>query len=390
MRRWLLLWLGGLLALLVGCSEQAGRPARVADTDPHARHAGLPEGRVPVSVDPAWVDRLAMRVEPARVEPVATHARAVASVVPEEGSVVHIHARVAGWVERMHVGYTGERLARAAPVASIWSPELYAAQSEYLLVLAQRDGSPASAIVESSRQRLKVLGMSEAQIAMIERRGEPMRTVTITTPRGGVVLRRPVPAGTSVDPSTELLTLADLSRVWVVADIAESDAALAEAGSNALVRFPGREDLEVGIDFVSATVEPRSRTLRVRATVDNTDGRLRPGMSGTLQLSGSRVERLTVPRDAVVDDGQRALVYVQGPDGSLIPREVRIGGRRGERVVVLDGLEEGEPVLVSGVFLVDSESRLLGGGGAGLHSHGSHGESSPSPGGQDDPHRGHR
>jgi membrane fusion protein, copper/silver efflux system len=382
-----------LCALIAGCGAAtppaAPPPASASASDAHAEHEGLPEGRVSIAVDPDWASRLGLRTEAALRESFTAQARAVASVVPDEDRVLHIHARVAGWVERMHVSHTGQELAAGAPVASIWSQELFAAQTEYLQAYARSGAGPASAIAAGSRERLRALGMSEAQIVAIERRGEPMRTVAVHTPRAGVVLRRPVAAGTAVDPSTELLTLADLSRLWIVADLAERDAELALPGAAARVVFDGLPAQDLVIDFVAPTVDPRSRTLRVRATVDNRDGRLRPGMAGSLDLWGASDTRITVPRDAVVDDGRRALVYVQREDARFEPREVRIGSRRGERIAVLEGLAEGEPVLVSGVFLVDSESRLQGSGGAGLHGHGGDGAVA-RPREDADPHRGHR
>jgi membrane fusion protein, copper/silver efflux system len=383
------------LLLLTACSQDPhtnASSAAVGDVQGPSPH----EGRSEVEVDRDWSQRLGLRVEPARVEAFEASARAVATVVPDEARITHLHARVAGWIEQLHVQHVGEALRAGAPVASIFSQELYAAQHEYLLAHAARDRTPQSAVLAASRERLRTLGMSARQIAAIEQRGEPQRTVTISTPHASVVLRRPVPAGTAVDPSTELLTLADLSRVWIVADIAERDAGLAMVGALARVTLPGQPAaIEAAIEFVSPTVDGRSRTLRVRLGADNADGMLRPGMSGTLELAAPATPRLTVPRDAVVDAGTAQFVYVASADTRFEPRPVRLGERRGDRVVVLDGLEEGEPVLVAGVFLVDSESRLLGSGGGTGHAHGSAGDDRrrnvPAPAvTEDDPHRGHR
>lgn len=380
--------------LLAGCGADP-QPHAPTVADGNASDPAAHDGRSSVDVDPDWAQRLGLRAEPARMEVFEAGTRAVATVVPDEALVSHVHARVAGWIEHLHVTHVGQTLHAGAPVASIFSQELYAAQHEYLLARAARERAPHSGVLAASRERLRTLGMQDGQITRIEQRGTPQRTVTVSAPHAGVVLRRPVSSGTSVDPSTELVTLADLSRVWIVADISERDAALAVLGALAQVSLPGRTAaIEAVIEFVAPTVDARSRTLRVRVGVDNPDGVLRPGMSGTLELAAPAEPRLTVPRDAVVEAGTAQFVYVATAASRFEPRAVQLGVRRGDRIVVLDGLDEGEQVLVSGVFLVDSESRLLGSGAGTGHAHGSVGDDRPRAepvrSDDDDPHRDHQ
>jgi membrane fusion protein, copper/silver efflux system len=218
--------------------------------------------------------------------------------------------------------------------------------------------------------------MSDAEIAGIERAGAARRLVTITAPRAGVVLRRAVSAGTAVDPSTELMTIADLSEVWVLAEASEADAAQLKPGAAATLSFPesGRPPFKATVDFIYPTLTERARTVRVRLRVPNPDGRLRPGLYGAVEFSAPAREALTVARDAVVYTGDTQHVFVRAENGVIEPRDIRIGGRIGERIEVIDGLWEGEQVLTTGVFLIDSESRLRASGGTGHAGHGSPGQ----------------
>lgn len=329
--------------------------------------------RAAVDVDAEWIKRLGLAVETTRYEMIAPSIRVAATLTPDEGRVSHIHARVAGWVEQVHVQYTGQAVRAGQPLVSIYSQELYSSQREYLSAVAGQGRSPPSLVVSSSRERLRALGMSEGQIRSIQVSGKAQRLVVVSSPEDGVVLRRPVPPGTAVDPSTELLTLVNLSQVWAVAEVPERDSGLARPGARARLELAtaGARPLETSVDFVSPTVSERSRSIRVRVVLDNSDGRLRPGLSGTLEIHGEPERLLTVPREAVVDNGSRQFIYVAGDNGRFVPRQVLLGTRTSARVAVLQGLAEGEPVLASGAFLIDSESRLRGSGA--MPGHAGHG-----------------
>ena len=231
--------------------------------------------------------------------------------------------------------------------------------------------------------------MAPAEIDAIERSGEPMRLVTVAAPRSGVVVNRGVTAGTSVDPSTTLLTIADLSRVWVIAEVPEASIPAVRAGTTARLDFPasGRPPFAARADFVYPTLTERTRTLRVRMSAANGSGALRPGLYGTATFETPGQKVITVPRDAVVDTGLQQHVFVATGD-RFEPRPVTLGAQLADRVEVRDGLQEGERVVVSGVFLLDSESRLRATGGAGGHNHGAP-PSAPQPPRPVDPHSGH-
>ena len=363
-------------------------PAAPSPVDTAATH-----GRVPVDVSAATLQTLDIRVETVRRESLTQSVRAVATIVPDESTISHVHTRVAGWVEQLDVNTTGAIVTAGQPLARIFSQELLSSQTEYLAARANTAASGiASAVIAGGRTRLGVLGMAPAEIDAIEQTGEPMRLVTVVAPRSGVVVNRGISVGTSVDPSTPLLTIADLSRVWVLAEIPEANIPGIRVGSAAQLDFPasGRPPFAARVDFVYPTLTDRTRTLRVRFLASNSGGRLRPGLYGTAAFESAGPPVITVPRDAVVDTGQQQHVFV-AMGGRFEPRVVTLGVQLTDRVEVRSGLEAGEQIVAAGVFLLDSESRLRATGGAGGHSHGAPAtpqDQPPAPAAP--PHAGHQ
>lgn len=370
---------------------------RVADlsnvTMPSGEDSGPAHDRVPVDVSAETVQALGIRLEVVGRESLTQEVRAVATVVPDESRISHVHTRVSGWVEQLHVNTTGEIVRAGQPLARIFSQELLSSQTEYLAARRNTAASGIrSAVVASGRTRLGVLGMNAIDIDAIEQTGEPMRLVTVYAPRTGVVVNRGVTAGTSVDPSTTLLTIADLSRVWVLAEVPEANIPGIRVGATAQLDFPasGREAFPARVDFLYPTLTDRTRTLRVRFSAPNAGGALRPGLYGTAAFKSAGPEVMTVPRDAVVDTGVQQHVFVAAGD-RFEPRAVMLGVQLADRVEVRSGLEVGERIVAAGVFLLDSESRLRATGGAGGHSHGAPAvpaDAAPAP--AIDPHAGHR
>lgn len=337
--------------------------------------------RAPVDVPRGQLDGLGIRFEPVQSQTLTDSARAVATVVADESRVIHVHPRIAGWLEQLHVGTTGETVRAGQTLAGLYSQELFATQVEYLAALRRAESGPRSSMDAAARDRLRVFGMSDAEIEAITASGRPQRLVAIVAPRAGVVLTRSVNAGTAVDPSTELFTLADLSRVWVIAEVAESDAAHIRTGTVASLSFPSAGHLQVSapVEFVYPTLTERTRSVRVRMSVGNGTGRLRPGMYGSAEFPFVTREALTVPRDAVVDTGDSQHVFVHVGGDRIEPRTVKVAARSAARVEVLEGLVEGEHVVTTGVFLIDSESRLRASGSTGHVGHGDPPDGAPPP-----------
>jgi len=335
--------------------------------------SGPAHDRVPVDVTASTLQELDIRLEVVKRESVTQAVRAVATVVPDESRISQVHTRVAGWIEQLDVNTTGEMVQAGQPLARIFSQELLSSQTEYLAVRKTTSASGImSVVVASGRTRLAVLGMAPADIDAIEQTGEPNRLVTVVAPRSGVVVNRGVTVGTSVDPSTPLLTIADLSRVWILAEVPEANIPAVRVGTRAQLDFPasGRAPFAARIDFVYPTLTERTRTLRVRLSAANPGGGLRPGLYGTASFESAGQQVITVPRDAVVDTGLQQHVFVATGD-RFEPRAVTLGVQLADRVEVRAGLKDGERIVAAGVFLLDSESRLRATGGAGGHS--SHG-----------------
>lgn len=360
----------------------ATAPAPIAQ-DMTGMTDGAMADRVPVEVTPSMLQALGVRIEEVARESLTQHIQSVATVAPDESRISHVHTRVAGWVEQLDVNTTGELVRAGQPLARIFSQELLSSQTEYLAVRRATAASGiASAVLASGRTRLTVLGMSPTEIAEIEQTGEPKRLVTLVAPRSGVVVNRGISVGTAVDPSTALLTIADLSRVWVLAEVPEAGMAAIRVGSTARLEFPasGRDPFTSRVDFLYPTLTERTRTLRVRFSVGNPRGTLRPGLYGNAIFELPGAMTLTVPRDAVVDTGRQQHVFMSIGD-RFEPRPVTLGVQLADRVEILSGLEAGERIVSAGVFLLDSESRLRATGGMGGHAHGA----SPTPHDAGDP-----
>ena len=346
-----------------------------------------------VPVEAAVTRSLDIRLETVGRESLRETVRAVATIVPDESRISHVHTRVAGWIEHLDVNTTGEVVREGQPFAHIFSQELLSSQTEYLA--ARRNAAASgitSAVLASGRTRLSVLGMTPAEIDAIEQSGEPKRLVTVVAPQSGVVVNRGVTAGTSVDPSTTLLTIADLSRVWVLAEVPEASIPFVRVGTSAQLDFPasGRPPFAARVDFVYPTLTERTRTLRVRLSAANSGGALRPGLYGTAAFASTGQNVITVPRDSVVDTGLQQHVFVAASD-RFEPRAVTVGVQLADRVEIRDGLKEGEQIVAAGVFLLDSESRLRATGGAGGHSHGTPAGIQQRPATPvADPHAGHQ
>lgn len=365
--------------------------------DMAAMESATASDRIPVDVASSTARDLGIRVEEVQLQSLTQSVRAVATIVPDESRISHVHARVAGWIERLDINTTGELVQAGQPLARVFSQELLSSQTEYLAARRATTASGiTSAVVASGRTRLTVLGMSAGEIDEIEQSGTPRRLVTVVAPRSGVVVDRGITVGTAIDPSTTLLTIADLSRVWVLAEVPEADIPAVRVGATAQLDFPasGRAPFDARVDFLYPTLTERTRTLRVRLSVANSSGTLRPGLYGTAAFESTGAPTITIPRDAVVDTGRQQHVFVVIGD-RFEPRAVTLGVQLADRVEVRAGLKEGESIVSAGVFLLDSESRLRATGGASGHNHGSATKpqdaaapkKTPPPA---DPHAGHR
>jgi Cu(I)/Ag(I) efflux system membrane fusion protein len=319
-----------------------------------------------VVLSPDKVQKLGVRTELAVRESLAGAVRASATVQVDETRQFVIAPKFEGWIETLYANQTGMAVKRGQPLMTLYSPELLAAQSEYQIAdaAAERlaEGDPGSAATmrqlrDAARTRLRNWDISGAQVAQS---GSDARLV-LTAPADAVVVEKLVVQGDRFEPGQTILRLADLSTVWVVADVptsASSNLAVGGAATFQTPSLPG-QTFEGLISFIQPVVDLASRTVGVRIELANTDGVLRPGLFGDVDLVGTASEAtVVIPRSAVIDSGTRQIVLVQTAPGRFAPRTVQLGTRAGDRVAVLSGVEAGESVVVSANFLIDAESNL--------------------------------
>lgn len=367
---------------LAGCSkEEAGHEGHAPKTGgdaPHGVHAGHAErsgegipGYAPLSMSSERVQRIGVRTEQARREALTRSIRTVGIVRTDETREAHIHVKWSGWIEEFFVSFVGQAVRKEDPLFSVYSPDLVTAQQEFLIAV-RRAGSensgvpgkepPGDALLAASRTKLRLWDVPEEAIQALEKGGEPQRTVTVRAPRDGVVVERMALPGMFVEPAMDLYTIADLSRVWVLADLYEHEVPFVKIGSTARFSPVGvtGEGIAATVAFLAPTVDAMTRTVKARLEVPNVAGTLRPGAYGTVLLEVPLGESVTVPADAVIDTGVRQVLFVGAGDGTFEPRAVRLGARGGDRVQVLEGVREGESVVTRAQFLLDSESRIRG------------------------------
>lgn len=300
--------------------------------------------------------------------------RTIGTVTVDETQLTQVALRFGGFVERLDVDKTGQRVQQGDALMAVYSPELLAAQQELLVAATlQRTigesavpGVPGSAtdLVTAARRRLQLWDISDAQIDDITRTREPHRTLTVYAPASGVVLEKNVVRGQAVQPGQMLYTIANLGVVWIDIAVREADASAARVGASAAIEMaglPGRS-LDGQVSYVYPTVDSAGRTIRARVTAQNPDGLLKPGMYATVTLTSASRKALTVPTSAVFRTGERTLVFIDhgmGPDGrQIVPAEIEAGQTTSVYTEVLSGLEPGQQVVTSAQFLLDSESNL--------------------------------
>jgi Cu(I)/Ag(I) efflux system membrane fusion protein len=327
-------------------------------------------GRAVVSLTPERRSLLGVRSEPVRQMRIEKALRTVGRVTADERRMSHFHTKFEGYVERLYVDFTGMLVKKGDPILSIYSPDLVATQQEYLLALrAQKQlgqsqipsvAQGGASLLEAARERLRLWDIRAEDIAELERTGTVRRTMDLYADVTGVVIQKNVVLGMRVMPADTLLELADLSQVWVLADVYESDLPTIRLGMAAdvtLAYAPGRV-WRGAVTYVAPTVEEKTRTIKVRIEVSNQGGALKPDMFTDVDLHTDMGTGLVAPDSAIIDTGERKLVFLDRPDGTIEPREVEVGMRIPEGYQVLRGLVNGDRVVTSANFLLDSESSL--------------------------------
>jgi len=338
----------------------------------HVDHSamGTSDTTRPVLLDAASARRIGVTFAAVTREPLGRVIRTAGQVVVDETQVRTVALKVDGWVERLYVDYTGQRMSRGAPLLTLYSPMLVAAQEELLLarqltrdVATSNEGTREGAadLVQAAWRRLLWWDVSESEIVRVERAGTAQRALTVFAPVGGVVLEKTVTAGQRVMAGEPLYRVADLSSVWVDGEVYERDLGSIRVDQQVKATFEALPGVTIygRVTYVYPTLSPETRTARVRVTLPNPTSRLLPGMYATLRIaSDDRASALSVPRGAVLATGDRQLVFVRRPDGRLEPRLVETGSASDARIEILRGVAMGDTVVASATFLVDAESNL--------------------------------
>jgi len=333
-------------------------------------YAGEEESSSGLRISPEKVQKLGVKTETAKLQVLDRSVRASGRVEIDESRTYTVTAKFEGYVERLYVNTTGQPVGRGQPLFDVYSPELVSAQREYAIA-AQGVGKLGEAgaeaqgamqqLAESSLQRLKNWDISEEQVRALAKSGDAKHTLAFRSPVAGIVTEKKAVQGMRFMPGDALFQIADTSSVWVQADVFEQDIAAVHVGQKAKIRinaYPG-EVFEGRIAYVYPTLKAETRTVPVRIELPNPKGKLKPAMFADVDIpSGGTAPVLTVPASSVIDSGARQVVVVQLAEGRFEPHSVKLGQRGGEYVQVLDGVKEGEQVVVTANFLIDAESNL--------------------------------
>jgi RND family efflux transporter MFP subunit len=344
---------------------------KLVPIEPEARTTGgAVPGRASLSLSPEKRQLLGIRSEEIHHGPLTRVIRTVGRVAVDERRLHHIHTKYDGYVEHLYVDFTGKFVKKDEHLLSIYSPELVATQQEYLLAYNAQEQMAGSEIpsvaqgslnlLEAARQRLLLWDMRSEDIEALEKAGKVSRTIDLHSDVAGYVVQKMAFHGMRVTPADTLFDIADLSHVWVLADVYESDLPLVRIGMQGELTvpyLPGKK-WRGAVTYVNPTVEEKTRTIKVRIELRNSGLLLKPDMFADVQLRAELGPSLSVPESAVIDSGGRKLVFLDQGEGRFEPREVELGVRVGSSFQVLSGLDDGERVVTSANFLLDSESSL--------------------------------
>jgi len=295
--------------------------------------------------------------------------RTVGKVEVDETRLAFVNTKVAGWVKKLFIDYTGKAVTRGEPLLSLYSPDLVTAQEEYLLALRSRTtttggisevNASQQSLIESAKRRMLLWDITGEQIEELEKKGKPQNEMIIHAPLSGIVLEKMVFDGAFIISGMNLYKIADLSTVWIIADVYEYEVPLVKVGQKVRVTQPylSGEVLHATVSFINPVLDPMTRTVKARIAVQNPGRVLKPDMFVNVEIMASSRARLVIPRSAVLDSGTRQIVYVEKEPGVFELRTVTLGARGENEVEVLTGIKKGERVVTSGNFLIDSESQL--------------------------------
>ena len=328
-----------------------------------------PPGYSEVRVAPEVQQRIGVTLGSVQETPLTMTIRTVGIVRPDETKLAHIHLKTEGWVEKLFIDFTGQKVKAGDPMLSIYSPAFYAAQREFLVALQYARSAPSPGqqnVVDTARQRLALWDVPKSTIETLEKTGKPSKSLIMRSPISGTILEKKTFEGQYVAPQGELYTVADLSTVWVQGKVFAYELPHIALGMSATITFPSlpARSFTGKIVFIDPVVDEPTRTVQVRVELPNPDGLLKPGMFANVLIAHPMGSGLTIPTSAVIRTGERDIAYRAVSADRFTPVEVKISPLRFDvGFQILKGLKAGDEVVTSANFLIDSESRLRAGGG---------------------------
>lgn len=323
-----------------------------------------------ITISPERLQTIGVKYEQVARRSLEKVIRTVGRVAVDERKLAKVTIKFHGWIEQLFVSATGDHVKKGQVLFTIYSPDLVASQEEYLLAVRSQQQLGSSEfpevaqgskdLLEATKRRFQLWDITDDHIRELEKTGEVLKTLPIHSPITGTVIKKDALAGAHVDPGQELYTIADLSQIWILADIYEYELSFVKAGQKAAVTLsydPGTP-LSGHLSFVYPTLDPKTRTAKVRFELNNRDEKLKPDMYANVELRVNLGTRLAIPQEAVIESGQKQVVFLHHGGGKLEPRLIKTGVKTGEWSEVLEGLKEGEHIVTSANFLIDSESRL--------------------------------
>ena len=329
-----------------------------------------PEGFTGVQITPEKQQLIGVKTDEAATRKLIRDIRTVGIIEADETKIARVSIKFSGWIKDMFVDYVGKYVKRGEPLFTVYSPELVSTEEEYLLALKAQDSfgkssfpeisSSAKSLLEATRRRLLLWDIPESEIQRIEKTGKPLKYLTLYSPISGYVTKREAFPEKMIVPNDVVFEIVDLSTVWLLADIYEYELPLVKEGQEATITlsYYPEEVFHGKVTYVYPTLETKTRTVKARFEFGNEDIKLKPGMYANVELKVPLGESLSVSEDSVIDTGEKQIVFVAMGDGYFEPREVKVGRKAEGYYEVLDGVREGEKVVRSATFLVDSESRL--------------------------------
>ena len=358
-------------APMAGMEGMSAPPANTTapgtETSPAHTNTGPPGT---VMLNPASQQLIGVRYTEARRADMKRTLRTVGLVQMDDEKTSRVHVKIAGWIDKVYLDYVGKLIKKGEPLFALYSPDLVSTEQEYLIARRGQEYlskapyadvvSGADSLLHATRDRLQLWGVTDAQIRTLDETGKAERTMTIYSPINGFVMNRNAYDQAYVTPETDLYDIADLSTIWVYVDIYEYEAPYVHIGQPAAMQlsyFPGKT-YRGRVTYIYPTLDPKTRTIKVRLEFPNPNYALKPDMYADVQLTINYGTQVVVPSEAVLNSGTRQLVFIAKPGGYFEPREIKVGDQFDGQYVVLAGLKPGEKIVASGNFLIDSESSL--------------------------------